>query len=98
MDDLSFEEMVDRLRLAQELVRDETERLTQAEPGDHRASLWRLGKVARNHQEQANDLLVSMLDQSAPENLLQEAEGLAGFFNSAVSRIEAMLGSGRGWG
>lgn len=30
----------------------------------------------------------------APEDLLHEAEVLAGFFNAAVTRIEAMLASG----
>ena len=94
MDDPSFEETIDRLRLGQELVRDELEQLARAEAGDHRATLWRLGKVARAHQEQANDLLVTMLDERAPEDLLWVAEGLAGFFNGAVDQIEAMLTAG----
>ncbi len=93
MDDPSFDEMIDRLCLGQELVRDETERVARAEPGDHRADLWRLGNVARSHQEQAHTLLVTMLDQSAPEDLLQRAEALAGFFNEAVEQIEVMLGA-----
>ncbi len=96
MDEPSFEERIDRLHLAQELVRDELEQLARAEAGDHRAILWRLGKVARSHQEQANDLLVTMLDGSAPEDLLQEAEGLAGFFNGAVEQTEALLTAGPG--
>ena len=96
MDDPSFDEMIDRLRLGQELVREETERVARAGLGDHRATLWRLGKVTRSHQEQADTLLVTMLDQSAPEDLLQRAEALAGFFNEAVEQIEAMLGVGLG--
>ncbi len=98
MDDPSFEETIDRLRLGQELVRDELEQLARAEAGDHRATLWRLGKVARSHQEQANDLLVTMLDQSAPEDLLRAVEELAGFFNGAVDQIEALLTAGPGHG
>ena len=96
MDDPSFEETIDRLRLGQELVRDELEQLARAEAGDHRATLWRLGRMARSHQEQANDLLVTMLDGSAPEDLLRAAEELAGFFNGAVEQIEAMLTAGPG--
>ena len=40
MDDPSFDEMIDRLRLGQELVREETERVARAGLGDHRAALW----------------------------------------------------------
>jgi hypothetical protein len=98
--DLTFKELIDRLQLAQELVHAELEQLAQAEPGDHRAALWLLSKVARTHQDEATSMLVTMFDQSAPEDLLTSAELLAGFFNGAVRQIDATLRAGWGssWG
>jgi hypothetical protein len=93
--DLTFTDCLDRLRLAQELVRDETEQLAQATSGDHRPTLWWLRKIAQDHQNQANALLIAMLDRSAPEDMLEEAEEIAGFFNDAVGRIETLLVVGR---
>ena len=83
-----FEEMLATLRRAQAALGQEMEQLTRAGPMDE-VNVQRLCEVGRSFQEQAHSLLVMMLYQDAPGELIQETEDLVSFFRDALERLEA---------
>jgi hypothetical protein len=84
----SVQERMVALRGGQDALRREMEQLTRAGPMDE-AALQRLCEIGRNLQEQAHSLLVMMLYENAPGDLIQEAESLVSVFSDAVQHLEA---------
>jgi hypothetical protein len=92
--DQSFEERLSKLRKAHHVLRQETESLARYGPIGAEA-LCRLRDKARDLQEQAHSLLVTMAYQDVPEPLQEEAEDLVRAFTEAVSQSEAGLTPGK---
>jgi hypothetical protein len=81
-----FRQMLDTLGEAQGQLQADMEQLRRAEAPDA-AVLLRLSKLARDCQEQAHSLLVSMLYQQSVPELVVETEAYVSFFSSVLDEI-----------
>jgi hypothetical protein len=90
-----FREMIDTLSQAQLAVQTELDLLVGSQSHDIE-SLWRLNKSVGEFSSEADGLLVMMLEQQAPGNLIDTAQTLVDFFREAKKQIASLLKAGRG--
>ena len=91
--DALFNETIETLRKAEEVLRNEVEWRDKAGAIDSR-NLWRLREAARSFQARAHSVLVTMLFYpDTPEVPRREVEDLVDKFSDIVDQLEAMLKS-----
>lgn len=82
-------EMMGALAGARALLRQDMERLARKGSADE-ATLAELAARARGCLEQSHSLLVIVLFQKAPDDLVETIEGLVAFFSDVGQQISAM--------
>ena len=91
--DALFQELIATLQQAREAVSHELG-LLAGQDVDH-PTLHRLPETGRSFAEQADSLVLMMIERQTDDNLVQVAYDLADFFRGVEERIEPELAIGR---